>query len=110
MKGAFKGLRRLAAAGRILMEVRGLRQEMAAIRTAVDRIAVALEARNAHQWPQVQPHVPGEPLMEITYADNAYAQQLMEIELSLTRATGRPPTEDEVIAEHQRLHPPMESL
>lgn len=100
-----KGLRRFAAAGRILLEVRGLRQEVQALRAGVDRIADALEQYNAHQWPQVRQADPTAPAVEVTYADQPQQQEFMDIELRLTAARGQPPTEDEILAEYERRHP-----
>lgn len=100
-----KGLKRLAGGGLLLLELRGLRQEVRALAESVSRIALALEARNAHEWPQqVQPD-PTIPAVEVAYVHDGQIAEFMQIELDLTRATGRPPSEDEVMGEWDRRHP-----
>lgn len=100
-----KGLKRLAGGGLLLLEVRGLRWEVAALSAGVLRIASALEARNAHEWPQrIQP--PGEvPSIEVSYVDDDAVAEFMQIELDLTRATGQAPSEEMVMDEWHRRHP-----
>lgn len=93
-----QSLQRLTASGRLLREIKGLR-------LAAERIAAALEASNAHQWPQHIQSDPSQPPVEVSYADTAMQAEFMEIELGLTEATGLPPTEDQVMAEWLRRHP-----
>lgn len=97
-----KGLKRLAGGGLLLLEVRGLRREAAQLRMGVERIAAALEAYNAHQWPQHTPATEETPSVEVTYADDQRTQDMMDVEMSLTQARGIPPTEDEILEEYER--------
>lgn len=100
-----KGLKRLAAGGILLRELRGLRLEMQGIRTAVERLAAALETRNAHDYPQAVPAAdPSLPAVEVSYVDAAEQEEWMQVELDLTAARGIAPTEDEVLAEWERRH------
>ena len=95
-------LRRFTAGGILLREVRAIRQELAGLRATGERIAAALEAANAHAWPQrIQPN-PDLPAVEVTYADTDYLQEVADIEMHLTRAKGLPPTEEEILAEYER--------
>jgi hypothetical protein len=99
-----KGLKRLAGGGLLLREVRGLRREVAALQVSLGRVASALELANAHRWPQqVQPD-PDAPAVVVAYVDDQQQAEFMDIELRLTTATGRPPTDDEVLQEYERRH------
>lgn len=104
MQGAIKGLRRLAGGGLLLLEVRGMRRELAELRAVGERIAAALEAYNAHAWPQMVQPISEVPAVEVEYVTNQQQAEFMEIESRLTLAKGLPPTEDEIIAEYNRLH------
>lgn len=98
-------MRRSVAAllGRLLFrEARHLRTSVDALQQQVARIADALDAANAHQWPQSRQPDPSLPPVEITYTDTRQQVELMEIELALTRAIGQPPSEDDVLAEYER--------
>jgi hypothetical protein len=98
-------LRRFTAGGILLREVRAMRQELQGLREVGTRIALALEAYNAHTWPQqVQPN-PDLPAVEVTYVDTEYQIELMDIEARLTSARGAPPSDEEVLAEYVRRHP-----
>lgn len=101
---AFKGLKRLAGGGMLLLELRGLRRETTRLADTCDRIATALETQNAHRWPQAAPHAPAEdlPAALIEYVDGHQAEVMMQIEMDLTRATGLPPSEEAVMAEWER--------
>ena len=100
-----KGLKRLAGGGLLLLEIRGLRREVAGLREGVERIAQAFELMNAHQWPQQIQADPSVPATEVSFVSNEFQAELMEIETGLTYAKGVPPNEDEVLAEYHRRHP-----
>lgn len=96
-----KGLKRLAGGGLLLLELRGMRRELADLKVALSRIATALEERNAHEWPQQVPQ--GDlPAVEVSYADDVVSQEMMQVELDLTNAKGMPPSEDEILLEYER--------
>lgn len=99
-----KGLKRLAGGGLLLLEVRGLRREVAGLREALERVAMALELRNDHDFPVTLPATDEAPEIEITYADTPMQQELADIELRLTAARGRIPTEEEIQEEFERRH------
>lgn len=101
-----KGLKRLAGGGLLLLELRGLRAEVKALSSSVHRIADALEARNAHEWPQ-HIQVPGAavPSVEVSYVRDETVAEFMQIELDLTAATGQAPSEEMVMDEWNRRHP-----
>src|SRR5438046_2423962 len=99
-----KGLKRWAAGGILLREVRGLRVEVAGLRSSVERIAEALEAWNRAQQPPTYQADATTPGVDISYITDQVSQEFMEIEFALTRATGQPPTEEEVIGEFERRH------
>lgn len=98
-------LRRLTRMGLLLREVRSLHQELAGVHAVGERIAAALEASNAHQWPQQLSATPDQPPVEVTYVNNAYQEEVMDIETRLTAARGAPPSEEEILAEFVRRHP-----
>ena len=77
----------------MLREVRRLRQ-------ATERIAQALEARNAHDFPQIVVS-PDQRETEVTYVNEAEQAALVDIEMRLTAAKGIPPTEDEILAMYE---------
>lgn len=98
------GLKRLVRGGRLLWEIRGIRQELAHMRGVLSEIALALRTYNAHQWPThapTSPH-PDLPPTEITFVDDGEQYEQAAIELDLTAARGLPPTEDEILAEFER--------
>ena len=97
-----KGLKRLAGGGLLLLELRGMRLEIAKLAAAQERTAQVLEAWLAHQYPQKVQADPSLPPVEVTYVDRDEQALLMDCELGLTRALGRLPTEDEVLAEFDR--------
>jgi len=86
-------LRRLASVGLLLREIRSLRK-------SAERIAAALELRNAHDYPQVVA-TPDQRETEVTYVDAQHQATLMDIEMRLTAAKGIPPTEDEILAMYE---------
>lgn len=92
-----KGLKRFAAGGLLLRELRGLRQEMAGIRAV-------LESFHAHQFPQTVQADPSRPPVEVTYVNETQQREFMDIELRLTAARGTPPSEEEILAEWERRH------
>lgn len=98
-----KGLKRLAGGGLLLLEVRGLRREVARLADAQERQAVVLEQFFARQYPTpVQPD-PNAPPVEVSYVNAEHQRLLMEVELRLTQAKGQPPSEEEILAEFDRL-------
>lgn len=98
-----QGLRRLAAGGILLREIRGLRKEVQGLAAAATRIAEILEADYSRRYGPLHPTETQTPAgMEITYITDEGAQQWMEKELDLTRAMGRPPTEEEILAAFER--------
>ncbi len=100
-----KGLKRLAAGGILLREVRGLRKEVADTKQVLERIAIALEVANVAQGYRLPaPTDPEEPLVEVTYASDQLTQEYALIEADLTKATGRMPNEDQVFQEWERRH------
>lgn len=98
-----KGLKRLAGGGLLLLEVRGLRKEVARLADAQERLADVMTSFYARQYPtQVQPD-PNAPPVEVSYVNETHQRLLMDVELRLTQAKGQPPTEDEIMAEFDRL-------
>lgn len=76
--------------------------ELTLLRLATERCAEALEWRNAQDYPlQLQPD-PGAPVVDVTYVNDAYQAEIMEIELRLLQASGAPPTEEAVLLEWER--------
>ena len=90
-----RSLRRIVQLGTALRELRALRQ-------ATERIADALEYANAQQWGQTVQANPDVPAVEISYVNDDEAARIMDAELRLTTALGRPPTEEEIFAEVDR--------
>lgn len=82
-----------------------MRAELQGLRQVGERIAAALELANAHQWPQILQPSPDVPPVEVTYVDNDYQVEMMDIEARLTAARGAPPSEEEIFAEFVRRHP-----
>lgn len=106
-----KGLKRFAAGGLLLREIRAMRIEFARIGDQLVTIAALLEERNAHDYPRK--HVsasPQVPAVEVTYVDDQVQAEWMAIDLALTQVMGRLPSEDEVQAEYDRRHPTVEGL
>jgi hypothetical protein len=90
--------KRVIRAGWLVRELRGINRNLG-------RIASALELRNAHDYGlQVRVQQEGQTLREteIVFVNEAKTEELAEIELQLTRATGQPPSEDAVICEWER--------
>lgn len=93
-----KGLRKLQAGGILLRELRGIRK---ALERANDLKEQELAAQG---WTQTEdPGVEAPPLM-VTEVDSELANDMAVIELTLTRSLGMPPTEDQILAEYERLH------
>lgn len=106
-----QGLKRWAAGGILLREIRGLRVEVAGLRQDLSqvlaRLAVALEAVALQgQADEPAPEAEGvtTPGIEITYANDQVMQEFMAIELDLVQATGQPPTEGQILQEYERRH------
>lgn len=98
-------LKAVADGSLILLELRAVRQELAGLRAATDSIASTL----ARLVPPAPDPAQMESGLTIAYVDSAYQAEVMDIELRLTRARGVPPTEDEVLEEYERRHPPEET-
>lgn len=93
-----KGLRKLQAGGILLRELR-------AIRAALERANELKEIELAVQG--VTTHAPAEgadPAVLITEVDTQLAAEMAGIELTLTGTLGQPPTEEQILAEYERLH------
>lgn len=100
------GIRRLAEQGLVLRELWRVRRELSRLTTQVERIADALEAHNANSWPQTIPPPatsPERPAVEVSYVSNHHQALMMEIEMRLTKARGMAPTDEEVLAEYERI-------
>lgn len=78
--------------------------EMIGIRSAFERMADALEARNRHDGigVQVPPSTPDQPDVEVSYADPQVIEEFDDITRRLTQARGAAPTEDEILEEYER--------
>lgn len=96
----FTTLKQLAEGSLLLLEVKGLRTEVAGLRAALQAIAGSL----ARLAPAPLADPPSGSELEVTYVSDAYQAEVMDIELRLTRALGMPPTEEEVLAEWERRH------
>lgn len=88
-----------------LRELRRLRKDLGALTVAVARIAAALELQNAHAYPQVLAQANRETTVE--YVDSTLQASMVDIELRLTRATGQPPTEEDILSEYERMFGPQ---
>lgn len=99
------GLKSLVAGGVLLHEIQGLRTALTTLIGATERIASALELRNAQDYPPPAVANPDGPPLEVAYVDGAQQAAFMDIELRLTQARGAPPTEDEILLEFQRRYP-----
>lgn len=104
----FDRLKGLTSGVSLLRETRRLRREIQALHAATERIAVALEFHNAHQWPQVVPATEDTPAFSVEYVEEGVQAELMDIELRLTAARGQPPTEEEIFADYRIRHPEMD--
>ena len=98
-------LRRFTAGGILLREVRGIRQELAALTAAVTHIGQELQRRNDREYGQVLQVNPDLPPVEVSYADDLYAQRIADITARRAQATGAIPTDDEVFDEYCRTYP-----
>lgn len=97
LKG-LRGVRRWFDGGLALRELRLLRK-------AAERIAGALETRNAQDYPSRLASTDAPDLStDIAFVNDAEQAEWMEIEVRLTAATGQPPTEDEILSEYLRRH------
>lgn len=97
-----QGLRRLAAGGILLREVRGMRKEIQELVVACQRIATVLEADYVERHPTRVVQPAEGPAVEVSFTTDESARLWMEKELELTRATGRPPSEEEILMAFQR--------
>lgn len=90
--------------------LRGIRLELARIADAQERLADGYDWQLREQRKQqdlaIQQDRPAaEGDIEVTYVNDGEQELWMAIELDLTRATGRPPSEEEIMAEYQRRLP-----
>ena len=99
-----KGLKRLTSGGFLLLEIRKLRKDLGGLRAAGERIAAALEAFNAQQWPQPAAPSTDSPSVSVTFVDTLSQLEFMDIEMRLTQARGMPPTDEEILQEYDRRH------
>lgn len=89
----------------LLPEIRALREDLKQTNYQLSEIAAALIYRNAQEYGAVVQANPAVPPVEVTYVNDVYQAEIMEIELRLTSASGMVPTEDDVLAEYERMHP-----
>jgi hypothetical protein len=92
---------------------RGLRKWQAGgiLLKQLGRIAAALERANdlkaqelaAQGWTQTEATA-ADPGLVVTTVDTELAAEMAEIELTLTRSLGQLPSEDQILAEYERLH------
>lgn len=90
--------------------LRGIRVELARIADAQERLADGYEWQLRKQQEEVEraiqqnrPAVEGD--LEVTYVNDSEQELWMECELALTRATGRAPSDEQIMAEYQRRLP-----
>lgn len=103
MKG-LRGLRSLLDGSWILVK---LYRELKGLRRAQERVAAALEFANNHEWPAAPAVASSEtnPAFEVTYVSEDDQREWMETEMRLAQATGRMPTEDEIMEQYAKDHP-----
>lgn len=102
----FSSLPKWGTLRRIARDIKILHAELIGVRSALERIATAIEAANLAEGIGASQLVdPTQPAVEISHVDTQIAEAFMEIELQLTRATGMAPTEDEILAEFERRNP-----
>lgn len=97
-----KGLQNLSASVRYLLR---LHRELTLLRRAAERCADALEFANRQSFPGPAAH-PDDPSVTVEYVNETYQAELMDVELRLTRATGQPPTEEEILRAYAIEHGP----
>ena len=93
--------------------LRMLTNEVYGVRLALTRLAELEEKRLeveeyavGRKWPRpaaTLAEAAEVPVVDITYTTDQDQVELAEIELRLTAARGMPPTEDEIVAEYDRL-------
>lgn len=100
-------LRRVARAGILLRELRGMRQEIVGLHHAIAALAQALTTHTRLAYPPLDQRPPTEgPVVEIGFVDDAVTAEYLDIERRLTVARGMPPTEEEVLEEYERRQAP----
>lgn len=90
----------------LLDQVQQLQVALARCADAMERVAGALELQNAHAYPQQVQATPDTPAVTVSYVDDREQAEMADIELRLTAARGMPPTEEEILEELLRRHPP----
>lgn len=94
--------------------LRGIRLELTRLADVQERLLElkeqerreALEAREEAREVALQQSRPAaEGDLEVTYVNDGEQELWMECELALTRATGRAPSEEQIMAEYQRRLP-----
>ena len=86
----------------LLPEIQLLRTDLQQINQSLAAIAVALDYRNVQDFGSpISPSAPAQPV-EVTYVNDSYQAEIMDIELRLTMASGAPPTEEEILLEYER--------
>jgi len=104
-----KGLGVVRVLGLFTRGLRGMRQELGRIATAQEALLLLAQAQETRllaaeaATPPVRELQEGD--VEVTYVRDGEQQLWMQVQLDLTRATGQPPTEDEVYAEYMRRIP-----
>jgi hypothetical protein len=97
-----QGLRSLSASVRYLLRIH---RELTLLRKAQERCAAAMEFANQQQYPMPAAPHPDDPSVTVEYVNEQYQSELMDAELRLTRATGQPPTEEEILRAYAIDHP-----
>lgn len=86
--------------------LRGIRLELSRIADAQERMTELYVRHLEAQAVAIQQPAPAkEGDIEVTFVHDGEQELWMECELALTRATGRAPTEEQVLAEYQRRLP-----
>ena len=91
-------LKALVQAGVLLVEVKGIRRDIQALTAVLTRLAVDVERAYSLPNPD-QPQDESRPAVDIAYVSDAEQAELMDIEMRLTTARGRIPTEEEILQE-----------
>lgn len=104
LDGMRKGLRRWAAGGILLRELRGIRFELKRLADLQERLLALQYPQAPMGAEQVGPSQLAEDPVRVSYVTDVQSAEFAEIELGLTRALGQPPDEDQIMAEYERRH------
>lgn len=91
-------LKDLATGAALVQELRRTREVLDVLAASMATIAEAL----LRAYPP-SPEAGAHPQVEVTHVDAQDQVDLMEAELRFTQATGRPPSEEELLSEFDRL-------